>query len=135
VSSLISVKAKVALAAVVPAQDSATLTFDGIAGNDDDYQNADSNAVGSVLANALSGLSATLAQPGALSVTLLGGALGLPLSPIATALVAFLAPTLTLVTDDLDAALSPLLQLLGVQLGVATIHDLSLSCGVSKLVY
>ncbi len=135
VSSLIAVKANAAIPAVVPAQDSATLTFDGVAGNADDYQSADSNALGSVLANALSGLSATLAQPGALSVTLLGGALGLPLSPVVSALVAFLGPALALATGDLDAALDPLLQLLGVQVGVATVHDLSLTCGVSKLVY
>jgi len=135
VSNLIVVKANAALPAVVPAEDSSTFEFDGIAGNADDYQSANSNAVGSVLANALSGLSATLAQPGALSVTLLGGALGVPLGPVVSALVAFLAPALTLVAEDVDAALVPLLQLLGVQVGVATIHDLSLTCGVSKLVY
>jgi uncharacterized membrane protein len=135
VSNLIVVKANAALPGLVPAGDSATFEFDGIAGNADDYQSANANAVGSALANALSGLAATLAQPGALSVTLLGGALGLPLGPVVSALVAFLAPALTLVTEDVDAALVPLLQLLGVQVGVATIHDLSLTCGVSKLVY
>lgn len=135
VSNLIAVKANAAIPAVVPAQDSATLTFDGIVGNADDYQSADSNALGSVLANALSGLSGSLAQPGALSVTLWGSMLGVPLSPIVSALIAFLAPALALVTEDLDAALDPLLQLLGVQVGVATVHDLSLTCGVSKLVY
>lgn len=134
-SSVIVVKAKSAIPAVVPPQDAAPLTFDGIVGNADDYQSADSNAMATVLANALSGLSATLAQPGALSVTLLGGVLGLPTAPVVSALVAFLAPVLTLVTEDLDTALDPLLQLLGVQIGVATIHDLSLRCGVSKLVY
>lgn len=92
-------------ATLVEAPNPQLLMFDGIVGNADDYQSTDSNAVGGVLANSLSGLAATL------------------------------APALTLVTEDLDLALVPLLQLLGVQIGVATVHDLSLTCGVSKLVY
>jgi uncharacterized membrane protein len=35
----------------------------------------------------------------------------------------------------IDQVVDPLLQLLGVQLGVATVHDLSLTCGASQLVY
>jgi uncharacterized membrane protein len=34
-----------------------------------------------------------------------------------------------------DIGIDPLLQLLGVQAGVTTIHDLSLTCGAPTLVY
>jgi uncharacterized membrane protein len=48
-----------------------------------------------------------------------------------SALTSLLAPVLASIVGVID----PLLQLLGVQVGVTTIHDLSLTCGVSKLVY
>jgi uncharacterized membrane protein len=47
-----------------------------------------------------------------------------------SALTSLLAPVL----NSLNI-LDPLLQLLGVQVGVTTVHDLSLTCGVPKLVY
>ena len=52
-------------------------------------------------------------------------------SPLLSAIVAVLNPILT----SLDALLVPLLQLLGVQIGVSTVHDLGLACGQAQLVY
>ena len=46
---------------------------DGVTPSDDDYGSADANAVGSVLATALSGLAASLSQPNGLNVALFGG--------------------------------------------------------------
>lgn len=134
VPNVVKVTANVALPAVVPQSSAATLTFDGVTPNDDDYQSANANAVGSVLANALSGAAASLAQPSGLEVTLLGG-LSLPLGLLDSMLLAALLPALDSLLSGIDLAIDPLLQLLGVQLGVATIHDLSLTCGAAQLVY
>lgn len=134
VPNLIKVTAALPLAATVAPADSPSLSFDGVSGNDDDYQRADSNAAGGVLANALAGLATSLAQPGALSIRLFGMPSSL-LDPLTSALVSLLSTLLSPVLMALDAVIEPLLQLLGVQLGVAGIHDLSLTCGVSKLVY
>jgi uncharacterized membrane protein len=41
---------------------------------------------------------------------------------------------LTPVLNSLDLLLVPLLQLLGVQIGVSTVHDLGLACGQAQLV-
>jgi uncharacterized membrane protein len=131
-AGLITVTADAAIPAVVPLASASSLTFDGISGNADDYQSANSNAAGGVLANALSGLSASLAQPNGLTINLRGH--GLPLGSIASALVTFLSPVLDVVLAGIDQAVDPLLQLLGVQVSVATIHDLSLTCGASQLV-
>ncbi|MEA3120165.1 MAG: hypothetical protein QOI13_3435 [Paraburkholderia sp.] len=83
------------------------LTFIGTTGG---YQSF-GTAVGQALVNALSA-----------SLTIDGISL--------SALTSLLAPVLT----SLDV-IDPLLQMLGVQVGVTTVHDLSLTCGVSKLVY
>jgi uncharacterized membrane protein len=133
VAHVVTVTANAALPAVVPQASAATLTFDGVTPSDDDYQSADSNAVGGVLATALSGLAASMSQPDGLHVTLLGG-LPLPVGPLVGALVAALSPALNQLLGGIDLAIDPLLQLLGVQLGVATIHDLSLTCGAAQLV-
>lgn len=133
VAHVVKVTTNASLPAVVPQGSVATLTFDGVTPSDDDYQSADSNAVGSVLATALSGLAASMSQPDGLHVTLLGG-LPLPLGLFVGALVAALSPALDQLLGGIDLAVDPLLQLLGVQLGVATIHDLSLTCGASQLV-
>lgn len=134
VPNVVKVTANVALPAVVPQSSAATLSFDGVTPNDDDYQSANANAVGSVLANALSGVAASLAQPSGLDVTLLGG-LSLPLGLLDSVLLAALSPALDALLSGIDLAIDPLLQLLGVQVGVATIHDLSLTCGAAQLVY
>lgn len=133
VPNMVRVTASVSLPAVVPQSSAATLTFDG-ATPSDAYKSANANAVGSVLANALSGAAASLAQPGGLAVTLFGG-LSLPLDLLDSALLAALLPALDVLLSGIDLAIDPLLQLLGVQLGVATIHDLSLTCGAAQLVY
>ncbi len=83
------------------------LTFTGTTGG---YQSFGTD-VGQALANALSA-----------NLTIDGISL--------SALTSLLAPVL----ESLDV-LDPLLQLLGVQVGVTTVHDLSLTCGVSELVY
>ncbi|GLU34863.1 TadG family pilus assembly protein [Trinickia caryophylli] len=134
VPNLIEVTAALPLTATVGPADSPSLSFDGVSGNDDDYQSADSNAVGGILANALTGLATSLAQPGALSIRLFGLPSSL-LDSLTGALVSLLSTLLSPVLIALDAVVEPLLQLLGVQIGVAEIHDLSLTCGVSKLVY
>ncbi|HVW51114.1 MAG TPA: TadG family pilus assembly protein [Trinickia sp.] len=134
VPNVVKVTANVALPAVVPQSSAATLSFDGVTPNDDDYQSANANAVGSVLANALSGVAASLAQPSGLDVTLLGG-LSLPLGLLDSVLLAALLRALDGLLSGIDLAIDPLLQLLGVQVGVATIHDLSLTCGAAQLVY
>lgn len=84
------------------------LTFVGTTGG---YQSFGTE-VGQALANALSA-----------NLTIDGISL--------SALTSLLAPVLA----SIDVVVNPLLQLLGVQVGVTTIHDLSLTCGVSKLVY
>lgn len=134
VANIVKVTTLASLPAVVPQASASTLTFDGVTPNDDDYQSADANAVGSVLANALAGLASSMSQPDALNVTLLGG-VPLPLDLFVSALLTVLSPALDQLLSGVDLAIDPLLQLLGVQLGVATIHDLSLTCGVSQLVY
>ncbi|WP_240324500.1 TadG family pilus assembly protein [Trinickia diaoshuihuensis] len=135
VAHVVTVTANAALPAVVPPSSAATLTFAGAApAGDSSYQSADSNAVGSVLSHALDGLAASLAEPDSLDVTLLGG-LSLPVGAFADTLLTVLQPALSQLLSGIDAAVDPLLQLLGVQVGVATVHDLSLSCGASKLVY
>ena len=134
VTNVLRVTANAALPAMVPQSSAATLTFDGITPNEDDYQSANSNAVGSVLATALAGLAASLSQPNGLDVTLFGG-VSLPFGVIDSVLLAALLPALDTLLSGLDVAVDPLLQLLGVQVGVATIHDLSLTCGASQLVF
>jgi len=134
VANVVTVTANAALPATVPPSSATTLTFVGATPADGAYQSANSNAVGGVLANALQGLTASLAQPGALNVTLLGG-VPLPIGEFVDALLAAVSPALDRLLSGLDPAVDPLLQLLGVQVGVATVHDLSLTCGASKLVY
>jgi uncharacterized membrane protein len=134
VTNVLRVTANAALPAVVPQSSAATLTFDGVTPNGDDYQSANANAVGSVLATALDGLVASLSQPNGLDVTLFGG-VSLPIGVIDSVLLAALLPALDTLLSGLDLAVDPLLQVLGVQVGVATIHDLSLTCGASQLVF
>lgn len=130
---------------------SSTLTFDGngnpLAGN-----SVNSNQIGAVLNNTL---SSTVTQLGQLTEssnglvfqllpttglnaalqTILGlvsGLLDITVMPIVTGL---LTTTLGPLLTNLDTVLlGPLLQLLGVQLGVATVTDYPLACGVATLV-
>lgn len=52
-----------------------------------------------------------------------------------SATLSTLVNLLTPILGALDSVLVPVLQLLGVQIGVSTIHDLSLTCGQSQLQY
>jgi uncharacterized membrane protein len=63
------------------------------------------------------------------------GGVSLPIGVIDSVLLAALLPALDTLLSGLDLAVDPLLQVLGVQVGVATIHDLSLTCGASQLVF
>ncbi|WP_323119867.1 TadG family pilus assembly protein [Burkholderia alba] len=126
--NLVKITALAAFPAVVPAADAPALTFYGTTGG---YQSTNSNGVGNVLGNALNGLGASLQQT---QVVLLGG-LSLPLTPVESALGAFLGTALPPLLGGLDGVVDPLLQVLGVQIGESTIHDISLTCGASQLVY
>ena len=94
---------------------------------------ANSNALGSDLAT----LTATLLGqlPTALSVSVLGSSLlGDLLTPILSLLATTLTPLLQGVFSLLNTLIVPTLALLGVQVGTATVHNMSLTCGVSQLV-
>jgi uncharacterized membrane protein len=109
------------------------LTFNGIQGDSDDYQSADSNALGSEAANLLTQINNNLLSSLYLTVGGVnpGPAVAAVLQPLLDAVDTLLSPILT----SLDALLVPLLQLLGVQIGVSTVHDLGLACGQAQLVY
>ncbi|CAE6917059.1 TadG family pilus assembly protein [Paraburkholderia domus] len=131
VANLVTVQAAASVALVNPPAQPTYLTFDGVV--DNEYQSTNSNQVGGVISNALSGLGTQLAQPNALSIGLPLG-ISLPLGPIASPIVTLLGQVLAPALGGLDTLLVPVLQLLGAQIGVSTIHDLSLTCGVSQLV-
>ncbi len=109
------------------------LTFNGIWGDSDDYQSSNSNAVGAESSYLLTQISNNLLS--SLSLTVAGAnpgsVLAAVLQPLLTAVNTLLSPVLI----SLDALLVPLLQLLGVQIGVSTVHDLGLACGQAQLVY
>ncbi|KLU20467.1 hypothetical protein EOS_41275 [Caballeronia mineralivorans PML1(12)] len=133
--SLLKITTLAAVPAVVPAGSASTLTFDGIAGNADDYQSVNSNAAGHVLSNALAGLAASISQPNGLTASVLGLGLLLPLQTVVAWVVSTLVSVLTPLLNALDLILVPVLQLLGAQIGVSTVHDISLTCGQSQLQY
>lgn len=134
VLGLITIQTAASFPAVVPASNAVTMTFDGIAGNADDYQTTNSNQVGGVLYNATTGLATQLSASNGLTVSVLG--IQLPLgSAIGQTLANFVVPLLTPIFNALDTILGPVLQLLGAQIGVSTIHDISLTCGQSQLQY
>ncbi|MCG5073928.1 TadG family pilus assembly protein [Paraburkholderia tagetis] len=130
---------------------SATLMFDGN-GNPINGNSVNSNALGAVLDNSLQSTVTTLGQltesNNGLKLTLLSGALDLLLGSVIGGAVGGLVDGLVMpvVTGVLgntlgpvlkgldDIILGPLLQLLGVQLGVATVTDYPLTCGVATLV-
>ncbi|CAE6825452.1 hypothetical protein R69658_06045 [Paraburkholderia aspalathi] len=102
--------------------------FNGVQGDGDDYQTTNTNGLGSAVGGLLTQLASGLS--GAIHVRVLG----LDVTGIAAPLVSALVTLLTPVLQSLDALLIPLLQLLGVQIGVATVHDLGLACGQAQLV-
>ncbi|RQS26054.1 hypothetical protein DIE03_24460 [Burkholderia sp. Bp8992] len=107
-------------------------TFSGVPGIDANYWTVNSNALGSALSSALSQLAAATitANIGLGGVNLLS----LPSTFVST-LLTFLTSLLSPLLSGLDAVLVPLLNLLGVQVGAATVHQISLNCGVAQTVY
>ncbi|OXI34575.1 hypothetical protein CFB89_07410 [Burkholderia sp. AU16741] len=107
-------------------------TFSGVPGIDANYWTVNSNALGSALSSALTQLAAAnitvnLGLFGANILTVPGNFV----STLLTFLTSLLGPLLS----SLDAVLVPLLNLLGVQVGAATVHQISLNCGVAQTVY
>jgi uncharacterized membrane protein len=108
---------------------SSVLRFNNVAGDADDFQSTNTNALGSATSGLVGQLAAGLA--GLMHAT----ALGLDITVVAAPLLGALAGLLTPVLNSLDLLLVPLLQLLGVQVGVSTVHSLGLACGQAQLVY
>jgi uncharacterized membrane protein len=113
-------------------QSASTLTFNGSGVGPSNSVN--SNDVGAVLTNILTTLNTELASGTGLNITVFNWSLG-PLDMLAAmvtgALTNLLSPVLTALSQ---LVLMPLLQLLGVQIGSATVTDFPLSCGVAQLV-
>lgn len=112
----------------------ASMTFNGVSGDSDDYQSTNSNAVGGAASGLLTQVVTQLptsVYASVLGIPVLGNSVvGNAVSGLLSALVGLLTPVL----NSLDAILVPVLQLLGVQIGVSTVHDLGLACGQSQLV-
>ncbi|MCA7997540.1 TadG family pilus assembly protein [Burkholderia metallica] len=107
-------------------------TFNGVPGIDANYWTVNSNALGSALSSALTQLAAATIT---VNLTLLDlTTLPIPSSFVST-LLGFLTSLLSPLLSSLDAVLVPLLNLLGVQVGAATVHQISLNCGVAQTVY
>ncbi|WP_244438862.1 TadG family pilus assembly protein [Paraburkholderia dilworthii] len=115
--------------ATFQAQQQTVFKFNNVTGDSDDYQSTDTNGLGSAAGGLVSQLASGLA--GSMHAT----ALGLDVTALAGPLFTGLAALLTPVLNSLDLLLVPLLQLLGVQVGVSTVHDLGLACGQAQLVY
>lgn len=107
-----------------------TFVFDGVPNSSDAYQSTNTNGVGAATAGLLTQLASAMASNLHATVPILGDVTG-SVAPLFSAIVTLLNPILT----SLDALLVPLLQLLGVQIGVSTVHDLGLACGQAQLVY
>jgi uncharacterized membrane protein len=110
------------------------LVFNGSSGSFDYSQSANSNALGSdasVLTTQLLGNLGNI-----LKVSLLNNLIDIStlLTPITTAVTNALTPLLQPVFGLLDTIIVPTLSLLGVQIGTATVHNMSLKCGVAHLV-
>lgn len=110
------------------------LVFNGASGSFDYSQSANSNALGSdgsVLTTQLLGNLGHI-----LKVSLLNNLIDITslLSGITTAVTNTLTPLLQPVFALLDTIFVPTLSLLGIQIGTATVHNMSLTCGVPQLV-
>jgi uncharacterized membrane protein len=128
-----TVTAALPIAASVPAADAVTLSFDGN-GNPLGSDSTNSNQLGPLLSATLSATSQALLQGNALNVSLLGSQ-SIPAGPLVGLVGSVLTTLLTPVLDTLSTALiAPLLQLLGVQVGVATVTPSPAACGVAQLV-
>jgi uncharacterized membrane protein len=109
-----------------------TLTFNGAAGDGDDTQGGNANALGAETGGLLGQLISQL--PTHVYLTLAGVRLTAGQSDAYQQSVQSLADTLQPILGSLDTVLVPLLQLLGVQIGVSTVHAISLSCSDAQLV-
>jgi len=123
---------KSGLVASLQASGAPPLTFNGAPGDGDDFQSVNTNVLGSATSGLLAQLAAQL--PSALYVTV--GGLGANTSVLAVLqpLLTLLVSTLTPILSGLDGLLVPLLQLLGVQIGVSTVHSIGMSCSDAQLV-
>ncbi|SOE71893.1 Uncharacterized membrane protein [Burkholderia sp. OK233] len=113
---------------------STPIVINGSSGSFDVVASTNSNQIGSALAIFSSQLLNAL--PGALDISLLNNLIDISslLHSILTAVAGALTPLLQPVFNLLDTVLVPTLSLLGVQVGTATVHNMSLTCGVSQLV-
>ncbi|WP_175819944.1 TadG family pilus assembly protein [Burkholderia sp. BCC0419] len=107
-------------------------TFNGVPGIDANYWTVNSNALGSALSSALTQLAAAKITA---TLSLFGADLLSIPSTFVSTLLGFLTSLLSPLLSSLDAVLVPLLNLLGVQVGAATVHQISLNCGVAQTVY
>lgn len=110
------------------------LVFNGSSGSFDSTLSANSNAIGSDGAVLTTQLLAAL--PGALDISVFNNSIDLTsrISPILSLVGSTLTPLLQPVFALLDTVVVPTLSLLGIQVGTATVHNMSLTCGVSQLV-
>lgn len=106
------------------------LTFHG---KPTQQEQINSNQLGSGVNTLLNALVAQLADPQSLVVSLIG--IQLPIGQIASMLINLLMPILQPVTQLLDAVLAPVLNLLGIQVGQATVTYNAVSCNNAVLVY
>lgn len=129
----------VALAGLGPAQLSPGSTDVSINGSSGSFnvvaQPVNSNALGSDLSSLTSALLGQLSNPNALTLQVLGSnLLGDLLSSVISLVSTTLSPLLQSIFGLLNAVVGPVLTLLGVQIGTATVHNMSLTCGVPQLV-
>lgn len=108
------------------------VTFNGASGSFDSSVTLNSNAVGTDASTLTAQLLKAL--PNLLQVTVVGLDLTTVIQPLLAGLVPVLSAALQPVFGLLDAILVPTLSLLGVQVGTATVHNMSLTCGVAQLV-
>ncbi|WP_074763771.1 pilus assembly protein TadG-related protein [Paraburkholderia fungorum] len=129
----------VSLAGLGPAQLSPGSTDVSINGSSGSFnvvaQPVNSNALGSDLSSLTSILLGQLSNPNALTLQVLGSnLLGDLLSSVISLVSTTLSPLLQSIFGLLNAVVGPVLTLLGVQIGTATVHNMSLTCGVPQLV-
>ncbi|WGS51403.1 TadG family pilus assembly protein [Paraburkholderia sp. D15] len=112
---------------------STPIVFNGASGSFNLTQSANSNPVGSDAAALTTPLLAAL--PSALHIQVLGNYdLSALLAPLLSLVTTTLTPLLQSVFTLLDSIVVPTLSLLGIQIGTATVHNMSLTCGVPQLV-
>lgn len=112
---------------------STPIVFNGSSGSFDSTASANSNPVGTDAAALATPLLTAL--PSALHIELLGNYdLSALLTPLLSLVTGAVTPLLQPVFNLLDSVLVPTLSLLGIQIGTATVHNMSLTCGVPQLV-